>query len=77
MSRRVTQLGWARGYWMLLGEVGTNLIYVGRGTIEFLCRWLAYFEALRSEVQRLRYRILIPTPKEECDQQTDNEENDA
>jgi hypothetical protein len=69
------------GSWLLdalwRGQNQSHVLYVERGTIEFLCRWLAYFEALRSEVQRLRYRILIPTPKEECDQQTDNEENDA
>jgi hypothetical protein len=44
-------------------------MYVGSGTVEFLCRWLTYLKALRSEVQRCSWhRILFPTPKEECDQ---------
>jgi hypothetical protein len=64
---------------MLCKEVGADLMYVGRGTIEFLCRWLAYFEALSSEVQRWSWDgILFPTPKEEYGREIDNnKENDA
>jgi len=44
-------------------------MYVGGGTIEFFCRWLAYFEAIRSEVERWSWdEILFPMPKEECGQ---------